>query len=282
MTKLEESWNKPRRLLRLTMFREPWSRVVSFYRFVSKCCEQDPPLPWCALQCGWAKTPEKFMAHNCIELSNCNQLYYYLRAQYPDAGLVLAQADADKMLDDFDLVLTLENLDEGLVLLHLEYGVPFELLPHINANANTRKPPKISDKARQASLGRMQPDVMLYDAAASRLRQRIARVSSPALFEDKLALLRAVQQRVKESCQDRFGECLTSDPGVVSEGSCYFECVEAVTRDAPAPPVPYCKECAKFAKGCFTCECKPDGGAACEARPGNCQSLAISHKCLGA
>jgi len=282
--KTSDAWNKPSRLLKITMFREPWSRVVSFYRFVAKCCEASPPLEWCALQCSWAKTPDRFMQHNCLTSQNCNQLYYYIKAQYPDDALVLSRADADALLADFDFIVVLEMLEESLVLLHLQYGIPFALLPHINANANSGKTPRISEKTRSASLARMQPDVALYDAAADRLRQNIAALPDRKLFEDKLAKLRALQLQVSQACADRWGNCLSADPGVVSDGSCYFECVQAVANDLPVPAVPYCAQCPskKFKKGAMTCTCNADGGADCVPIPRQAPvlPLSLSHKCV--
>jgi hypothetical protein len=280
-SKQPEAWNRPDRQLKLTMFREPWSRVVSFYRYVAKCCEQNPPLEWCALQCSWAKTPERFLQHNCVDLQNCNQLYYYLRAQYPDDDLVLSRADAEKLLNDFDLIVVLEMLDESLVLLHMEYGIPFDMLPHINANANTGgKTPRISDKARTNALNRMQPDVILYDVAAERLRSKIANLKNKDVFEEKLAKLRAIQAQVKQQCADRWGQCLTKDAGVVSEGSCYYECVEQVTKDLPVQRLPFCSECQKYRKGCMTCTCNSDGGADCVVQGAPCLPLTLSHQCM--
>ena len=182
---------------------------------------------------------------------------------------------------DFDFIVILEMLEESLVLLHLRYGIPFKLLPHINANANKGKLPRISDKIRTASLARMQPDVVLYHAAADRLRQEISALPDRKLFEDKLAKLRAVQAQVSQLCTDRWGKCLTSDPGLVSEGSCYYECVQAVSNDQPVPPVPFCAECKRYRKGCMMCTCKADGGADCVSNKGNnCLPLSLTHKCV--
>jgi len=280
MTSSTTGWNNPKKLLKLTMFRDPWSRLLSFYRYVIKCCEIKPlPLEWCREQCSWSKTPKMFLTHNCDQIhSNCNQLFYYTKAQYPNN--IINKEESEKILDEFDLVLTIESLNEGLILLHLEYGIPFNILPTINANSNANIPiPVIPNQLKNSILqSSMQPDVMLYDTAVERLKNKILNYPNQELFKSKLNQLKIIQEEISKVCVNYFGDCITNDLGIVSEASCYYQCIDSIINSKPIEQLPYCKEdtCGtngKFKKGCSICTCDSKNGA-------KCLKLSMSQKCL--
>lgn len=257
---------------------------MSFYRYVLKCCSREEPLSWCKIQCSWVKNFEKFAEHNCgKESSWCNQLHYYLKAQYPNK-IPISEGEAQELLNPFDAIITLDMMDEGLILLHMKYGFPFNMLPYMVSNSNLDVPmPAIDPKFKQKIMTHtMQPDVLIYRLAKERLIKQISDLPKD-IFDSLLSKLKELNKKVTQICKYRRNNCLTTDPGVVSSSSCYYECIDAVvTGSTTYPSVDACSTCVygAFKRGCEKCSCydklkSSNDPLAAEMQPGTayCESI---------
>ena len=293
------AWNRPKRLLALTLLREPWSRFYSYYRFVERCCMLPTPLEWCRRDCGWAKTLDKFVDRHCSrEHPDCSQMHYYLTggshltsASQPNMK-ALTRAEAEKILAPFSLVMTTAKFSESLVLLHLDYGIPLETLVQIDANKNNDVPETKPDpEVQRRAMSALQPDVALFNTANALIEKRV-READPVAFANAMAKLDRLRAKVKTACADYFGKCITEGVDMVYGASCFHECTEAVVRGLPPPPVPECSVPTRgvkgtcdaergFIKGCWSCVCQLDTGAAkCSPRkPSQCQSINLGGVC---
>lgn len=283
------AWKSPKNLIAVTMLRDPWARFYSYFRFVQRCCMLDPPLEWCRRDCNWASSVDKFVTRHCSRDSpDCNQMSYYLMPGISKLPTTLSGAEALVVLKPFDLVLTSSHFNEGLVLLHLVYHIPFITLIQIDANKNNDAPlEQPSEDLKKRAMQVMQPDAMLYNTANKILALQISKVD-PFKFHSILEKLIQARKLVKEKCSDYFGKCIRNDVDMIYGASCFHQCTEAVVKGIDIPKIPQCDVdlvndyCTSgvFLKGCWKCTCVVDndgnnvGSAKCEqVSPILCRSI---------
>ncbi len=175
-------------------------------------------------------------------------------------------------------------MDEGLVLLHLKYGFPFNMLPYMVSNSNLDVPmPVIDPKFKEKVMTHtMQPDVLIYKLAKEKLIKQISEFPK-ATFVSLLSKLKELNKKVTRICKYRRNNCLTADPGIVSASSCYYECIDTVVAGSNTyPTVDACSICPSgaFKRGCEKCSCynklkESNDPLAAEMEPGTayCESI---------
>lgn len=250
-------WKYGKRPLVITLLRDPFSTLVSEFRYIRKCCMKMPTMSkqkrassWCKSYCSYVtKSFPQFVSSHCPsgrgKGRRCSeQITFVGGASSSGMG-----ADVAKIVKKYDYVFLLERLDESLSLFALEQNFPFHLLPSIAANPNTIVPyPKFSESFKKTTTETvLSLDFRLYSAANRTLTNRIEKLSGEdsQKFRDILQRLISTNRQIKTLCRDRRGEdCVVSHPLLRHASGCFTECVEAVADGEvdpdKLPKVPIC------------------------------------------
>lgn len=169
--------------------------------------------------CG--KTFPSFVRHICKTMVTCSEQHHYMVGK---PAKILTPEEADMHVGQFDLVFLTEKFNHGLVILHLKFGFPFMVLPYMLANHNTKVPyPNVPVYLKKSLLkNELQPDHMLYEAAAKRLELHIQSIGED-IFYSTLETLNEINKIVSVDCKgkDDRSDCLETDPHIMHGVACY-------------------------------------------------------------
>jgi hypothetical protein len=146
----------------------------------------------------------------------CNEQRFYM-----------GTGSAERILDDYTVVLILEKIDEGLAMLAVKLGFPFRALPYLRENHNTvvKMPNFTMEYRKQVQSTVLAGDIDLYKAALARFNSQLATLE-PAemqLFNRTLLRLRVVNERLSDVCE---AECVRYESLSKDRKQCDNSCVE--------------------------------------------------------
>jgi len=210
----------------ITMMRNPYEHYISKYRFAQVCCEMKT-WTWCDAICSKTSTGERLkLTHTryakvACKNDRCNEQRFYM-----GTGATL------DILNSYEVVLLLERIDEGLALLTVKLGFPFQALPYLRENQNSLvKMPNFPDELKQTIMNDyISADVMLYKVANSRFDATIASLSKEEmdLFNRTYIRLKEVNKLADERCK---AQCAALGTLSRSHKVCNTACLETFVEE---------------------------------------------------
>lgn len=181
---------------------------------------------------------EKYVRGKCHATYSCSQQFSWMSGV---SGLQMGHLSltrATHILNQYDFVFVIERFDECLVLMSMLFGIPFEVLPYLQANKDDLAPmPKYTKKTQYFATSRgLQADSQLYEIALRKIQVTIDSFNSEqrGYFNKTLSLLKEVNQIISVECNkpeaNHEDDCLTNDPLVKKKLSCRHACVEGVAK----------------------------------------------------
>ncbi len=220
-------WRYPGSHIKLTIMREPLSRLISLYRFSQKQCLNMPKYG-SINQNVCNRTFEKYL----VPEKGHDPLNTQIRFVTGSIAEEFENFDANLLMNVYNLAFLTERFDESLAVLYIRFGFPWKVIPYTVSNQNLETSfPDISNSTRDLIYEKLAYEKELYDTASKLLDNHIAAIGNE-IFLPILTLLKETNKRVFDECKlkERVGDCIFYDPYRQIGDSCLHECIEEVSK----------------------------------------------------